>query len=162
MLEGGLPLREWVSNYPSALDQLSTEERSSSNPVKVLGYFYDVDLDALQLKQRSLNTLGSVFDPIGVFNPILMQSKLFIRSLCRAKLIGIRHLMRNFLSLGNPFVVLLRQLVVCGFLEEHLIQIVPSNFVYLLMLLRRLMDVLFMLCKMIKDICFSQKLKLVH
>ena len=43
MLEGSLPLREWVSNYPSALDQLSTEERSSSNPVKVLGYSYDVD-----------------------------------------------------------------------------------------------------------------------
>ena len=83
MLEGGLPLREWVSNYPSALDQLSTEERSSSNPVKVLVYSYDVDCDSLQLKQCSLNkeavtkhhiasTLGSVFDPIGVFNPILM------------------------------------------------------------------------------------------
>ena len=97
MLEGGLPLREWVSNHPSALDQLSTEERFSSNPVKVLGYSYDVDWYALQLKQRSLNTeavtkhqiastLGSVFDPIGVFNPILMQSKLFILSLCRAKI----------------------------------------------------------------------------
>ena len=38
MLEGGLPLGEWVSNYPSALNQLSEEEISSSNPVKV-GYF---------------------------------------------------------------------------------------------------------------------------
>ena len=55
MLEGGLPLREWVSNYPSALDQLSTEERSSSNPVKVLGYSYDVNCGALQLKQCYLN-----------------------------------------------------------------------------------------------------------
>ena len=72
MLKGGLPLREWVSNYPSALDKLSTEEISSSNPVKVLGFPYDVDWDALQLKQCSLNkddvtkrhvayTLGSVF-----------------------------------------------------------------------------------------------------
>ena len=63
--------------------------------MNVLGYSYDVDWDALQLKQCSLNkeavtkrqiasTLGSVFDPI-VFNPILMQSKIFIRSLCRAK-----------------------------------------------------------------------------
>ena len=26
MLEGGLPLREWVSNYPSTLNQLSEEE----------------------------------------------------------------------------------------------------------------------------------------
>ena len=96
MLEGGLPLREWVSNYPSALNQLSEEEISSSNPVKVLGYSYDADWDSLQLKQCSLNkeavtkrqiasTLGSVFDPIGVFNPILMQSKMFIRSLCKAK-----------------------------------------------------------------------------
>ena len=90
MLEGGLPLREWVSNYPSALNQLSEEEVSSSNPVKVLGYSYDADWDSLQLKQCSLNkeavtkrqiasTLGSVFDPIGVFNPVLMQSKIFIR-----------------------------------------------------------------------------------
>ena len=96
MLEGGLPLREWVSNYPSALDQLSTEKRTTSNPVKVLGYSCDADWDALQLKQCSLNkeavtkhqiafTLGSVFDPTGVFNPILMQSKIFIRSLCREK-----------------------------------------------------------------------------
>ena len=31
------------------------------------------------------STLGSVFDPMGIFNPILMQSMIFIRSLCRAK-----------------------------------------------------------------------------
>ena len=72
------------------------EERSSSNPVKVLGYSYYVDWDTLHLKKFSLNkeavtkhqiasTLGSVFDPVGVFNPILMQSKIFIQSLCRAK-----------------------------------------------------------------------------
>ena len=54
MLEGGSPLREWVSNYPSALNQLS-EEEISSNPVKVLGYSYDADWDSLQLKQCSLN-----------------------------------------------------------------------------------------------------------
>ena len=119
MLEGGLPLREWVSNYPSALDQLSTEERSSSNPVKVLDYSYDVDWDALQLKQRSLNkeavtkrqiasTLGSVFDPIGVFNPILMQSKLFIRSLCRAKVDWAQTLDEKFLKSWKSF---------CGTLE---------------------------------------------
>ena len=91
----GLPLREWVSNYPSALNLLS-EEEISSNSVKILGYCYDAEWDSLQLKQCSLNeeavtkrqiasTLGSVFDPIGVVNPILMQSKLFICSLCRAK-----------------------------------------------------------------------------
>ena len=47
--------------------------------------------------------------------------------------------------------VILKQLVVKGFLEEPLILIVPSSFVYLLMPLRRLMDVSFMLFKMNKD-----------
>ena len=61
--------------------------------------------------------------------------------------------MRNFLSLRNPFVVILKKLVVCIFLEEPLIQIVLSSFVCLLMPLRRLMDVFFMLCKMQKDTC---------
>ena len=36
-------------------------------------------------KHQIASTLGSVFDPIGVFNPILMQSKIFIRYLCKAK-----------------------------------------------------------------------------
>ena len=113
MLEGDLPLREWVSNYPSALDQLSVEERSS-NPVKVLDYSYDVDWDALQLKQCSLNkkavtkrqiasTLGAVFDPIWVFNPILMQSKIFIRSLYRAKVDWDQPLDEEFLKSWKSF-----------------------------------------------------------
>ena len=59
--------------------------------------------------------------------------------------------------------VIFKQLVVKGFLEEPLILIVPSSFVlYLLMPLRRLMDVSFMLFKMNKDTCSFQKLKLVH
>ena len=114
MLEGGLPLREWVSNYPSALNQLSEEEIFSSNPVKVLGYSYDADWDSLQLKQCSLNkeavtkrqiapTLGSVFDPLGVFNPILMQSKIFIRSLCKAKVDWDQPLDEEFLKSWKSF-----------------------------------------------------------
>ena len=114
MLEGGLPLREWVSNYPSALNQLSEEEVSSSNPVKVLGYSYDVDWDSLQLKQCSLNkeavtkrqiasTLGSVFDPIGVFNPVVMQSKMFICSLCKAKVDWDQPLDEEFLKSWKSF-----------------------------------------------------------
>ena len=58
--------------------------------------------------------------------------------------------------------VIMRQLVVRGLLEELLMLIVPSSFVYLLMLLRSLMDVSFMLFKMNKDTCSFQKLKLVR
>ena len=39
---------------------------------------------------------------------------------------------------------------------------IPSSFVYLLMPLRRVMDVSFMLFKMQKDTCSFQKLKLVR
>ena len=64
--------------------------------MKVLGYSYDADWDSLQLNQCSLNkeavtecqiasTLGSFFYPIGVFHPILMQSKIFICFLYKAK-----------------------------------------------------------------------------
>ena len=68
------------------------KERSSSNPVKVLCYSYDADWYTLQWKLCSLDkeavtkcqiasTLGSVFNPIGVLNPILVQSNIFIHSL---------------------------------------------------------------------------------
>ena len=173
MLEGGLPLREWVSNYPSALNQLSEEEISSSNPVKVLGYSYDADWDSLQLKQCSLNkeavtkrqiasTLGSVFDPIGVFNPILIQSKIFICSLCKAKVDWDQSLDEEFLKSWKSFCGNYEAVSSQRFPRRTLILIVPSSFVYLLMLLRRLMDVSFMLFKMNKDTCSFQKLKLVR
>ena len=43
---------------------------------------------------------------------------------------GISHLMRNFLSLGNPFVVTLKKSVVRSFVGEHLTQIVLLNCVF--------------------------------
>ena len=149
--------------------------------MKILGYSYDVDWDALQLKQCSLNkeavtkrqiasTLGFIFDPIGVFNAILMQSKIFIHSLCRAKVDWDQPLDEEFIKFWKSFYfylfffffVILKKSVVRNFLGEHLIQIIPLNCVCLLMPLRRLMDVLFMLCKMQKDTCSFPKLKLVH
>ena len=68
----------------------------------------------MQLKQCSFNkeavtkrqmasTLGSVFDPIGVFNPILMQSKIFILSLCRAKVDWDQQLDEEFLKSWKSF-----------------------------------------------------------
>ena len=85
-----------------SLNQLSEEEISSSNPVKVLGYSYDADWDSLQPKQCSLNK-EAVFDPIGVFNPIWMQSKMFIRSLCKAKVDWDQPLDEEFLKSWKSF-----------------------------------------------------------
>ena len=82
--------------------------------MKVLGYSYDVDWDALQLKQCSrskeavtkhhiASTLGSVFLSHRGFNPILMQSKSFIRSLCRAKVDWDQPLDEEFLKSWKSF-----------------------------------------------------------
>ena len=109
-------------------------------------------------KSHIASILGSVFGPIGVFNPILMKSKIFICLLCRAKVDWISHLMKNFVSLGYPFVVILK-LILRSFLEEHLPQIVPLNCVCLLMPLRRLMDVLFYVVQDANRNLFFSKVK---
>ena len=94
MLAGGLPLREWGSNIPSTLFSLNEEEKTPSNEMKVLGYLYNSEHDSLQLKNNLLNesactkrqilsSLASIFDPIGIFNPILLQGKLILRLLCQ-------------------------------------------------------------------------------
>ena len=94
MLSGGLPLREWGSNCPALLSLLDEEEKVSSSEMKILGYIYDSSLDSLQLKVKLLNkdasskrqilsSLASVFDPLGVYSPIMLQGKLIIRKLCQ-------------------------------------------------------------------------------
>ena len=94
MQSGGLPLREWGSNCPFALTLLDDEEKSPSSEMKVLGYLYNVNEDTLQLKFNQLNrnastkrqilsSLSTVFDPVGIFAPILLQGKLIIRKLCQ-------------------------------------------------------------------------------
>ena len=94
MIDGGLPLREWTSNNTSVLSSLSEEEVSNKEEVKVLGYIYNRSEDSLKLKNASLNcnastkrqilsSLASVFDPIGIFAPVLLQGKLLIREMCQ-------------------------------------------------------------------------------
>ena len=73
---------------------MRAEEICTSDEVKVLGYLYNRIEDTLRLKNVSLDTnastkrqilssLASVFDPIGIFSPILLQGKLMIRKMCQ-------------------------------------------------------------------------------
>ena len=97
MQAGGLPLREWSSNNPEFLVSLNEEEKCHSGEVKVLGYLYDPQEDFLRLENDSLNvnassksqvlsSLASIFDPIGVFSPVLLPGKLLIRKMCQLSL----------------------------------------------------------------------------
>ena len=94
MLSGGLPLREWTCNYKSVLSSLKDDEICKKHEVKVLGYLYNKDEDTLRLKNASLDpnastkrqilsSLSSVFDPLGIFAPVLLQGKLMIREMCQ-------------------------------------------------------------------------------
>ena len=94
MNSGGLPLREWGSNCPAVLSLLEESEKVNSSETKILGYVYNSSSDILQLKVNHLNreasskrqilsALSSVFDPVGIFSPILLQGKLIIRKLCQ-------------------------------------------------------------------------------
>ncbi|XP_064099351.1 uncharacterized protein LOC135210372 [Macrobrachium nipponense] len=91
MNSGGLPLREWGSNCPGLLSTLDEDEKVASSEMKILGYIYDSNQDTLQLKVKQLNNdasskrqilsaLSSVFDPIGIFAPIMLQGKLIIHA----------------------------------------------------------------------------------
>ena len=94
MLSGGLPLREWTCNYRSVTSSFKDEEVCNAVEVKVLGYLYNRDEDTVRLKNASLDSnastkrqilssLASVFDPLGVFAPVLLQGKLMIREMCQ-------------------------------------------------------------------------------
>ena len=97
MKAGGLPSREWSSNNPKLLLSLNEGEKCHYGEVKVLGCVYDPQEDFLRLKRDSLNvnasskrqvlsSLASIFDPIGVFSPVLLQGKLLIRKMCQLSL----------------------------------------------------------------------------
>ena len=84
MLAGWLPLREWTSNNTSVLFPLQEEEICNAEEVRVLGYLYNKVEDSLRLKNASpdcntstkrqiLSSLASVFNPIGIFAPVLLQ-----------------------------------------------------------------------------------------
>ena len=94
MLSGGLPLREWTCNDRSVLASFKNEEVCDAEEVKVLGYLYNRDEDTVKLKNPSLDpnastkrqilsSLASVFDPLGIFAPVLLQGKLMIREMCQ-------------------------------------------------------------------------------
>ena len=59
-----------------------------------MGYLYDKECDSIRLKnaylspnaatkRQILSSLASVFDPVGMFAPVLLLGKLLIREMCK-------------------------------------------------------------------------------
>ncbi|XP_038050892.1 uncharacterized protein LOC119724042 [Patiria miniata] len=104
---GGFKLTKWLSNKPSVLKSIPTEERSKqlkgldlnldALPVdRALGVSWDVERDCLGYKlshkdkpltrRGLLSIVSSIYDPLGYANPFILRARLLLQELTRMKL----------------------------------------------------------------------------
>ena len=91
--EGGFELRSWNSNDASLTDLFHSDGRGVSHSEeveKVLGYSYNIANDSLSLndfnldcdrltKRKLLSLTSKVFDPLSLYSPVTVKSRLFLR-----------------------------------------------------------------------------------
>jgi hypothetical protein len=108
---GGFELRKWCSNDTGLLNSIAPERRESQLPlqldrgehVRTLGLLWDPGKDIFQIhrgfretreskfhrfptKRQVLAIIASIFDPLGLIGPIVVQGKIFLQQLWLAKL----------------------------------------------------------------------------
>ncbi|XP_044588816.1 uncharacterized protein LOC123267997 [Cotesia glomerata] len=96
---GCFPLANWASNSPRLLAEVAPEKQLdtplkeiSDAPVKVLGMYWNSRTDALQFKytlppetpktkRAILSEIAKLYDPLGLFTPIVVKAKIFMQDL---------------------------------------------------------------------------------
>jgi hypothetical protein len=94
---GEFNLREFASNHTAAMKQLAVDDRItgmwSGEKIKVLGLSWDTFADTLIIKmpepvkdgeltmRKILSNIASVFDPLGLVSPTMLEAKIFLQSL---------------------------------------------------------------------------------
>ncbi len=98
--DASMNLREWNTNNEEVLSQIPLSDRADTAlPSKVLGLKWNVFDDTLftavapikiplivSSKRAAVEAIASVFDPMGIFCPIILNGKLFIQRLWKTKL----------------------------------------------------------------------------
>ena len=92
--DASLNLREWLSNSSDVNNILPAADKSSCRTTKVLGHIWDTENDSISLKNTVmpteaqeptkrivLKTIASVFDPQGLFSPVLLRGKVMLQTL---------------------------------------------------------------------------------
>ena len=87
-------LREWISNNSEVNKVIDSVDSVCCDTVKVLGHNWVMESDSISLtkpniplesthptKRSVLKEIAAVFDPLGLFSPILLKGKLFLQSL---------------------------------------------------------------------------------
>ena len=93
----GMNMCKWSSNNDDVMMSIKEEDRCSDDIVKVLGTIWNRKLDTLSLcrfdylngtitKSFMLKVLSSVFDPPGLFAPVVLELKLVLQEAWRANL----------------------------------------------------------------------------
>ena len=106
LMAGGFVLHKWASNVPDLLSNLPDEvcskatqqHRISGDSLDehALGVFWKIEEDCFSFtaevkvgektKRGILSVLSSVFDPLGLVSPYILQARLLVQELCRRKL----------------------------------------------------------------------------
>ena len=92
--EASMNLREWISNNSEVNKVIDSVDSVCCDTVKVLGHNWVMESDSISLtkpniplesthptKRSVLKEIAAVFDPLGLFSPILLKGKVFLHSL---------------------------------------------------------------------------------
>ncbi|CAC5413978.1 unnamed protein product [Mytilus coruscus] len=97
--EAAMNLREWISNSSSINELLPASDKTDVLQVSVLGHIWNIEDDKVAVKpskftvcpgkttkRRTLMELAEIFDPIGLFSPIIISGKMFLQDLWKRNL----------------------------------------------------------------------------
>ena len=97
--KASMNLREWVSNHSQVNQIIEKEDMAICESTKVLGHTWTIESDTISLKRSNsqleqtqltkrnvLKEIASVFDPLGLFSPVLLRGKLFLQTLWNKRL----------------------------------------------------------------------------
>ena len=112
---GGFRLTKFVSNVPEVLENLPPEDRKVANvettslcqSETALGLPWDIQKDTLYLcnltlkdskltRRGILSTVSSIYDPLGIASPFVLEGKLILQRLCQLNLGWDESLPENF------------------------------------------------------------------
>jgi len=91
--DASMNLREWLSNSPKFMEQIPLSDHAENPNMKVLGLQWNSINDEISLqnnmknkekgetKREILGQIASVFDPLGLLNPVVLNGKLFLQQL---------------------------------------------------------------------------------